>query len=53
MQRTYFSVNRKRLYQRMNAGSPIAIFSKKALWTTDSVYLTGLKYKSAVVRGAA
>lgn len=53
MQRAYFSGNRKRLYPRMGAGSLIAIFSGEALWNADSVHLTGLKYKSAVVRGEA
>lgn len=53
MQRAYFSGNGKRRYPRMGAGSLIAIFSKKALWNTDSVYLTELKCKFAVLRGEA
>ncbi len=53
MQQAYSSGNRKRRYPRMAAGSLIAIFSGEALWTADSVHLTGLKYKSAVVRGEA
>ena len=53
MRRAYFSGNRKRRYPRMGAGSLIAIFSGEALWNADSVHLTGLKYKSAVVRGEA
>lgn len=53
MQQAYSSGNRKRRYPRMGAGSLIAIFSGEALWNADSVHLTGLKYKSAVVRGEA
>ena len=51
MQRAYFSGNRKRLYQRTGAGSLLSL--REALWNTDSVYLTGLNCKSAVLRGEA
>ena len=51
MQRAYFSDNRKRLYQRMDAGSLLSL--REALWNTDSVYLTELKCKFAVLRGEA
>ena len=53
MQKAYSSGNRKRRYPRKGAGSLIAIFSGEALWNADSVHLTGLKCKSAVMRGEA
>ena len=53
MQRAYFSGNRKRRYPHMDAGSLIAIFSRKALWNINFVYLTKWNCKSAVMRGEA
>ncbi len=63
MQRAYYVGNRERLYQRMDAGSLLAIFSGEELWKTGDesypffadrnfVYLTGLKCKSAVLLAA-
>ena len=63
MQRTYYVGNRERLYQRMDAGSLLAVFSGEELWKTGDeyypffadrnfVYLTGLKCKSAVLLAA-
>ena len=51
MHRAYFSGNRKRLYPRMDAGS--RLFSRKALWNINFVYLTKWNCKSAVMRGEA
>ena len=63
MQKAYYVGNRERLYQRMDAGSLLAIFSGDELWKTGDeyypffadrnfVYLTGLKCKSAVLLAA-
>lgn len=63
MQKAYYVNNRKRLYQHMDAGSLLAIFSGEELWKCGDecfpffadrnfVYLTGLKCKSAVLLAA-
>ena len=63
MQRAYYVGNRERLYQRMDAGSLLAVFSGEELWKTGDeyypffadrnfVYLTGLKCRSAVLLAA-
>ena len=63
MQKSYYVNNRKRLYQHMDAGSLLAIFSGEELWKCGDeyfpffadrnfVYLTGLKCKSAVLLAA-
>ncbi len=63
MQRTYYVGNRERLYQRMDAGSLLAVFSGEELWKTGDekfpffadrnfVYLTGLKCRSTVLLAA-
>ncbi len=63
MQKAYYVGNRERLYQHMDAGSLVAIFSGDELWKTGDeyypffadrnfVYLTGLKCKSAVLLAA-
>ena len=60
MQKAYYVGNRERLYQRMDAGSLLVIFSGEELWKTGDeyypffadrnfVYLTGLKCKSAML----
>ena len=63
MQKAYYVGNRERLYQHMDAGSLVAIFSGDELWKNGDeyypffadrnfVYLTGLKCKSAVLLAA-
>ena len=63
MEKSYYVNNRKRLYQHMDAGSLLAIFSGEELWKCGDeyfpffadrnfVYLTGLKCKSAVLLAA-
>ena len=63
MQKAYYVGNRERLYQHMDAGSLVAIFSGDELWKSGDeyypffadrnfVYLTGLKCKSAVLLAA-
>ena len=63
MQKAYYAGNRERLYQRMDAGSLLAVFSGEELWKTGDeyypffadrnfVYLTGLKCRSAVLLAA-
>ncbi len=63
MQRTYYVGNRERLYQRMDAGSLLAVFSGEELWKTSDeyypffadrnfVYLTGMKCRSTVLLAA-
>ncbi len=63
MQKAYYVGNREWLYQHMDAGSLVAIFSGDELWKNGDeyypffadrnfVYLTGLKCKSAVLLAA-
>ena len=50
MQRSYYVGNRERLYQRMDAGSLLAVFSGEELWKTGDEYYARRLWKRREVQ---